>query len=411
MQMKPGRKVPFRLTERERDLIKNEALAPLEITEKMRLAIIDGDSLICHLTLEDLEDLAEYVAGAANHAEDEVLENELDALCGRIERLLSAYAGGEEKEGPAPDAPPSELPPNLEDFIRETLRDKDFPDPESMIAYLSEVRETWNRQPMDDMGGLSPTQTRYLLDSDWKDERGAISLNAGLTLDELKGCRILLNSRIFLAEVLEADGVKTTVAGNLTRKFVEHLIDAMHWPPGEVESHRRVSKVMNEADFGSLHVLRIVLELGRLVRRIKGTFQVTKKGKSLLAEGKAGQLYSLIFRTYFREFNLAYQHYLPLFPGLQHTIAYSFYMLSKYGDSWKEPEALASLVVLPAVKAQVLESKFFTALPWLVRSRILDPLESFGLLEERDLPPRDKFTRRFETRKTKIFDEFIRFNL
>jgi len=411
MQMKPGGKVPFRLTERERDLINNEAFAPLEITEKMRLAIIEGNSLICHLTLEDLEDLAGYVANAANHAEDEDLENELDALCDRIEGLLSANAGSKEQEGPAPDTPSDELPLDLGDFIRETIKGKDFPDPESMIAHLSEVRETWNRQPMDDMGGLSPTQTRYLLDSDWKDERGAVSLNAGLTLDELKGPRILLNSRIFLAEILEADGVKTTVAGNLKRKFVEHLVNAMHWPPGEVESYWRVSKVMNEEDFGPLHVLRIVLELGRLVRRIKGTFQVTKKGKTLLAEGRAGQLYSLIFRTYFREFNLAYQHRMPLFPGLQHTIAYSFYMLSKYGDNWKEPEALAPLVVLPAVKAQVLESRFPTALTWLVDSRILDPLESFGLLEKRDLPPRDKITRRFETRKTKIFDKFIRFNL
>lgn len=107
----------------------------------------------------------------------------------------------------------------------------------------------------------------------------------------------------------------------------------MHWRPGQKEDTIRFNKVLNEHDVRPLHIIRIICELARLVRRRKRKFLVTNKGQQLLGEQKAGELYTLLFRTFFRQFNLSYLDGLPECYGLQGTIAYSLYRLKKVGAS------------------------------------------------------------------------------
>jgi hypothetical protein len=47
---------------------------------------------------------------------------------------------------------------------------------------------------------------------------------------------------------------------------------------------------------------------------------------------------------------------------------------------------------------------------WRFRQRVLEPLVSFGLLESRDLPRKERWERPIEVRKTRLYDRLLRFD-
>jgi hypothetical protein len=49
--------------------------------------------------------------------------------------------------------------------------------------------------------------------------------------------------------------------------------------------------------FWALHLVRVICQLGGLLRKAKMRFSVTRKGQAMLAEGRAGELYRQIFDT------------------------------------------------------------------------------------------------------------------
>ena len=86
-----GEKVPLELTERERDLIINHTFADNNLTNRLRVVPSPGRRPFYRFTLDDLDELAGYVAAEANHAKFKKLEKELRQLCGRIEDVLASY--------------------------------------------------------------------------------------------------------------------------------------------------------------------------------------------------------------------------------------------------------------------------------------------------------------------------------
>ena len=53
----------------------------------------------------------------------------------------------------------------------------------------------------------------------------------------------------------------------------------------------RCNKVLNEEDVFSLHIIKIVCEIGKLINGRSKRFLVSGKYKNLLADEKAGELY------------------------------------------------------------------------------------------------------------------------
>ena len=88
MKIEPGSAVEVRCTPRERDLVVEHTFAGPNLTDRLNLAGIAGDQLVVRYTLDDLEELIGFVAAAANHADDEALQEELDAL---YERLMAEF--------------------------------------------------------------------------------------------------------------------------------------------------------------------------------------------------------------------------------------------------------------------------------------------------------------------------------
>ena len=83
-----GTKLPVRLTLRERDVIRDHTFYDPAFAN---LALADGAGIRVDLSLDDIEEMQGYVAAEANHCDDPNLENELDALFGKLQEFLESY--------------------------------------------------------------------------------------------------------------------------------------------------------------------------------------------------------------------------------------------------------------------------------------------------------------------------------
>ena len=99
-QIAVGEKVPLELTERERDLIINHTFADHSLTDRLRIVPGPGRRPFYRFTLDDLDELAGYVAAEANHAKVKKLEKELRRLYGRIADVLESYTDGPDGSAP-----------------------------------------------------------------------------------------------------------------------------------------------------------------------------------------------------------------------------------------------------------------------------------------------------------------------
>ena len=86
-----GEKIPLELTEHERDLIMKHTFAGNNLTDRLRVLPSPGQRPFYRFTLDDLDELAGYVAAEANHAKVTKLEKELRRLYGRIAEVLESY--------------------------------------------------------------------------------------------------------------------------------------------------------------------------------------------------------------------------------------------------------------------------------------------------------------------------------
>lgn len=86
-----GEKIPLELTERERVLITKHTFAGNNLTDRLRVLPSSGQRQFYRFTLDDLDELAGYIAAEANHAKVKKLEKELRQLYSRIADALESH--------------------------------------------------------------------------------------------------------------------------------------------------------------------------------------------------------------------------------------------------------------------------------------------------------------------------------
>jgi len=91
IRIKPNETVPLELNERERELIQSHTFADESLTNRLRVVPKKGERPIFRFTLDDLDELAGFLAAEANHAKNKILREQLDQLCERIEATLNKY--------------------------------------------------------------------------------------------------------------------------------------------------------------------------------------------------------------------------------------------------------------------------------------------------------------------------------
>src|SRR5204863_10039571 len=70
---------------------KKHTLADDDLTGRLRIVRRPGEPPVYRFTLDDLEELAGYVAAEANHAKNKELERQLHWLYARIAAVLDSY--------------------------------------------------------------------------------------------------------------------------------------------------------------------------------------------------------------------------------------------------------------------------------------------------------------------------------
>lgn len=296
------------------------------------------------------------------------------------------------------------------EVLERFLADNPDAGPEEVSAALRSAGFDVVSSTEPEFGGLSPTQVQRLLDGEWERSDSAVRLDATLSLEDLAGSRTLHNARLLL-ELLGAEGeVKATPKGNLPRAFVARFRERMRAP--EDRWALPEPRVLNEEDVWLLHVVRLLLELAGLVKRRKGLFSLTRTGQRLAAEARAGELFATLFRVHFRRFNLGYLDNAPDVPEFQFSIAYSLFRFGQLGGDWMDRYDLAESIVLPGVGEGLTPDPMYNPLPAIVESRLLRPLEGFGLAEVQEIEraPGELGARK-AFRKAPLYDRFLCFRL
>ena len=406
----PPRLITFQLTPDERNLIVGKSLALHgRLVARLRLGIADGKRLTYELSEDDFDDLLDALASDANHAADRRIRRRFSRLYDRLSRALREQTS----QTSASQGLSGALPSELRTEMHRLLASRDFTNLDEANAELEKLTDAHNRRPRPEFDGLSPRQVSRLIYSDWESSTSAISLNKELPFSEVKEARFLNNARVLLDALNVPAGTKATSAGNLNRKFVLQMLDAMRWPPDFLEDLWRYNKVVNEEDVFPLHLNRLVAQQAGLIRMTKGAFHLTKKGRDLCQEDRAGELFALLFHTFFRKFNLGYLDRVPECQSIQQTIGYSLYVLDRRAGTWQAIEDLAPRLYLPTVTQELPVDRYGLDYETLLaRTRILGPLESFGLIQcqysQKEPMIRPKVTR---ARKTDIYNRFLRFDL
>jgi hypothetical protein len=303
------------------------------------------------------------------------------------------------------------LPPGMEEVLAE-IREGDFGSMEELQAELNRRMDEVNATPQEELAGISPNQALELMQAGFGEE-SPLHLSDSLSLPELEGSAFLANARTFLTALVETDGTPATAAGNLKRAFVAEMVEAMRFGEGYVDQLFRRNKVVNEEDVGTLHTLRVNLEVGGLLKRRKGRFTVTRKGRELAKPDQAGRLFAHLFRTYFGKFDIAYGSRRSDGPTLQPAVPILLWQIGARAREWVSIRDLADQIFPPRPGTPPPEH---TPRWWPEESdlhwSVLRPLRGFGLLEERNIGQEETWYSRPEDRQfrtTPLFEAFLRF--
>jgi hypothetical protein len=298
--------------------------------------------------------------------------------------------------------------PNLQALLDEIAREAPFASIASLNARLAHRVQQYNTTPQPELGGLSPDQMAQLLYGDWTSV-GAFRVVGSAPPTLLLEVPIVADARTIMAYVEANAPVKLTPKGNLTRAAVAALAPQLRTMARKEDLTSIVdARIRNEDDVRWLPIVRHLLLFARLLTKRKGLL-LSARGRGLLPEVQAGALFVELFCTFFRQFNLQYLYGGQAHPGLQHTIAYSFYQLSHLTREWTDSTQLAEQAWLASARdpMSAWEREHTDMRPYAFRYRVLEPLVHFGLLERRELPGDDPWRKRVEFRQTALYGQVL----
>lgn len=405
-------RVRVEISKTDRDFILKKTLSIQKtLREAFRAGIFEDNRLVFKPTLAELRGIVDSLFMECRYAESRSVRRRFERIYEKLDdyrqsvereirmRIASGFDEGREA---------------LHEEIREHLARTGATTVEEANRELKRFQDEYNRRPKKEFGGLSPLQmTRILGKQHWEDPSCALWVNPNLSEADVCGARMMINARMFLGALEEEGGTRATDKGNLNRRFVERIFNNFTWRPGyNLDLKRKMTKQYNEQEFWDIHVLRVVLELAKCIRKYKKRFVVTKRGAEAFDPERAGAFFAHLFITYFRKLNLDYTTPWEDIPEIQDTVAYSFYHIGRLANDWISHLDLIKQVTMPDIKG-ALYNEYHESIDYGPACvRLLRPLEVFGLLEERDGRGYWFFSDEpTYLRKTSLFDKLLHFNV
>jgi hypothetical protein len=211
---------------------------------------------------------------------------------------------------------------------------------------------------------------------------GPVVLLDSIAAEQLGPSRTFFNARYLLEAAAEAPIPATKTLGNLSRTFVERASTEMRWPVETAEIVHYVHSALDEPDLPRLHLLRLALENARLLRKYRGSFHATVRGRELMQSGREGELFVALFEAYFIATDLSLLDGYPSDPWLQHGTARILWLLAQAGDEPLRVGELASEIPIDTTRwPDQYHCTGFEHLSAALCHRILRPLEDFGLVD------------------------------
>lgn len=343
---------------------------------------------------------------------------------------LSNMPEDQKKEYLNPDAPyfpqldeeaPDEWMQSMEDqfgTLLDELSDQEYEELQNFVSHMM------SQHP----NGSNPGNPQVplpllnqLVESDWLKTGAPIYLQDNLSYEEVKDCLFLHNARIFLEQLMDDGKFELTNSENLKRKTVEKLFETCTWPDNYAKDVKTVNKTLNEQDVWLLHVIRVLLDIAGMIKKRKGAFYLVKKRAHLMRKENAGKLFRHLFATFFKEMNIGYISNRGEVPLTQSLLPYMLFRLSELPKKWHSLEKLFIELVLPGMEQELNTQNYDGSFcPDDLYYFILRPLCFFGLIEEKNVDDdsdsdQEIIAQRFGPpelyRKTKLFENFIAFNL
>ena len=231
--------------------------------------------------------------------------------------------------------------------IKQALAQQEFASIEEVNDFLQTFTQQQNQAGSPDFQGLSPHQMHLLLNRPF-DAPAILAFNAQPSGVEEAPIMCLFQ---MLAEAIGDAGLKATAMGNLPQKFTRDAAQR-YWGEQEYARRTRYGGINREEDFFDLHVVRIVAEMAKLIRRVKGKFVLTATYRKVVKQGGQPSLYMTLFRCYVQEFNWAYRGRGNQHPFFQQSFAYTLYLLQQFGRTERP--------------ARFYEDRFIQAFPMLL---------------------------------------------
>jgi hypothetical protein len=210
--------------------------------------------------------------------------------------------------------------------IKQALTQQEFASAQEVDAFVKAFTQQQNNAGNPDFQGLSPHQMHHLLTRPL-DAPDILVFNT-----QPPGVEEAPIMRLFqmLVEAIGDKGLKATAMGNLPQKFSREAA-LRYWSEQEHARQTRYGGINREEDFFDLHVVRVVAEIAKLIRRIKGKFVLTANYRKVLKQGGLPSLYMSLFRCYVQEFNWDYRSRGREHPFFQQSFAFTLYLLQQFG--------------------------------------------------------------------------------
>lgn len=212
-----------------------------------------------------------------------------------------------------------------------TLADDD--EAEVDVATLEAVFERWNATPDEDFAGLSPGSLAGLLEDPFEATDVLVFADVLPRPPEAPMCTLLAP----LFEALLVGPVPATSRGYLPPSLCAAIAAdayARHATlPFDARSAQvRSAPVRSEAHSRSLHVARQTAIAAGLVRRHRGHFRLTRKGRDLYARHGMAGVYPALLRGFATRIEWAALDSCPRLPILQASVGFSLLLLARFGD-------------------------------------------------------------------------------
>ena len=264
-----------------------------------------------------------------------------------------------------------------------------------------------NNVPLQEFCGFSASQMGYLLYEPFTSD-STIVFNEPISPPMNSPVMIALTE---LIEGIPTDGVKATTKGNLPMAICRPVAAKLLEQTPE-RGRYRYEKFRNEEDLMPLLLVRPLLGIGGYLKKTKGRFNWTKKGRDFIGHS-AGHCYLELFKLAASRFNWGYFDGYPDVPIIQQGFAYTLFLVQSYGD-YPKPESFYTQLFLEAFPMGLMEiddsdhreanARFESC--YTVRS--FDRfMEYFGLIESQLIPA--EMGKTVALRKTHDLDGLVRF--